>query len=185
MAASKTSKSQIYHYFRDKEAVISAVIDARTKEVLGFQKTSLAKVETLADLRGWRDQIVAIKCAEGTVGGCPIGSLASELADRSDIAREVLAGSFEEWESYLCATLRSMQKHGELNGAEDAATLATGVIAALQGGLLMAQTKRSTRPLEAALDMALGYLSMQKRSGRDEKKRCTPKPSRVQQGIQP
>jgi TetR/AcrR family transcriptional regulator, transcriptional repressor for nem operon len=32
-------------------------------------------------------------------------------------------------------------------------------VSALQGGLLLAQTTRSTRPLELALDMALDHVS--------------------------
>jgi hypothetical protein len=43
--------------------------------------------------------------------------------------------------------------------------LATGIVTALQGGLLMAQTMRTTRPLEIALDMALEHLSQQTFSG--------------------
>jgi hypothetical protein len=37
-------------------------------------------------------------------------------------------------------------------------TLTTGVIAALQGGYLLAQTARDTKPMEIALDMALAHV---------------------------
>jgi hypothetical protein len=36
--------------------------------------------------------------------------------------------------------------------------LATAIMAALQGGLLLAQTTRSARPLELALDMAIDHV---------------------------
>lgn len=38
------------------------------------------------------------------------------------------------------------------------------MMSALQGGLLMAQTMRSARPVELALNMALGHVSAYRRN---------------------
>jgi hypothetical protein len=51
-----------------------------------------------------------------------------------------------------------MQDSGRLRADVDAADLATGLIAALQGGYLLAQTARDVRPMEVALDMALDHV---------------------------
>ena len=99
MEASSTSKSQLYHYFADKDALMRAVIECQTGRVMGFQAARLQGVDSLAGLRRWRDAIVRINKAAGGVGGCPLGSLASELADRSESARALLAHGFELWES--------------------------------------------------------------------------------------
>jgi hypothetical protein len=48
-----------------------------------------------------------------------------------------------------------LRDNGELAVDADPAALATGLMAALQGGLLLAQTTRDTTQLESALDMAL------------------------------
>jgi hypothetical protein len=48
-----------------------------------------------------------------------------------------------------------MQEAGELRPDADPGVLATGLMAALQGGLLLAQAERSADSLEIALDMAL------------------------------
>lgn len=161
MAASGTSKSQIYHYFTDREALICAVVEAQSEGVLDFQSSCLGEIRSLEGLHAWRDMIVEITRARGGIGGCPIGSLASELADRSETARLALARSFERWQSHLAEVLKAMQRHGELSPAADVPELATGIVAALQGGLLLAQTARSTRPLEIALDMALAHVARQ------------------------
>lgn len=158
MEASKTSKSQIYHYFADKEALMCAVVKAQSDRVLGFQATCLSGIESVEDLRQWRNQIVKLNRATRGVGGCPIGSLASALADRSEAARELLAGSFRRWEAQLAAGLEAMQNRGTLSPRAQPADLATAIVSALQGGLLLAQTTRSTRPLELALDMALDHV---------------------------
>lgn len=159
MQASRTSKSQIYHYFVDKQALMCAVVKIQSERVLGFQATCLAAVQSLEDLRQWRNEVVKLNRASHGVGGCPIGSLASALADRSEDARELLAKSFRRWESHLVAGLKAMQDRGTLSSRVHAEDLATAIISALQGGLLLAQTMRSTRPLELALDMALAHVS--------------------------
>ncbi|MGH8229266.1 MAG: TetR/AcrR family transcriptional regulator [Steroidobacteraceae bacterium] len=159
METSRTSKSQIYHYFADKDALMCAVVEAQSDHVLGFQAFCLSSVNSLEGLRQWRDQIVKLNRATHGLGGCPIGSLASALADRSEEARRLLVKSFERWETYLAASLKTMQDHGVLSPHMHPGDLATAIVSALQGGLLLAQTTRSTRPLELALDMALGHIS--------------------------
>jgi len=158
MAASGTSKSQLYHYFADRDALMCAVVEAQASRVIGIQESCLSAVRSLGDLRTWRDGIVAASRERGGAGGCPIGSLASELAEQSEDARARLAESFRRWESCLAASFETMRQSGTLDGQAEPAGLATAVIAALQGGLLLAQTSRATRPLELALDMALDHV---------------------------
>jgi AcrR family transcriptional regulator len=159
MELSRTSKSQIYHYFADKNALMCAVVKAQSDHVLGSQASCLSGVKSLEELRQWRNQLVGLNRATHGVGGCPIGSLASALADRSEDARKLLAKSFRRWESHLAAGLKAMQDHGTLSPRARPDDLATAIVSALQGGLLLAQTTRSTRPLELALDMALDHIS--------------------------
>lgn len=159
MEASRTSKSQIYHYFADKNALMCAVVKAQADRVLGFQAACLAGVDSLEGLRQWRNQVVRLNRTTHGIGGCPIGSLASALADQSEEARELLVKSFQRWESHLATGLKAMQDHGVLNPQVCPGDLATAIVSALQGGLLLAQTTRSTRPLELALDMALEHIS--------------------------
>ncbi|MBU6449754.1 MAG: TetR/AcrR family transcriptional regulator [Rhodospirillales bacterium] len=159
MAASGTSKSQIYHYFKDRDALMEAVVGAQSSAVLSFQEGCLSKVRTIADLRAWRDKIVEIHRLRRGAGGCPIGSLASELADRSETSRHALAQSFVQWEAHVAAALEAIKRDRGVPQEIDVSALAVAIVAALQGGLLMTQTARTTRPLEAALDMALEQVS--------------------------
>lgn len=165
MAASQTSKSQLYHYFADKDALMCAVVEARADKVIDFQESCLKNVQSLADLRKWRDMVVKLNRTRGGVGGCPIGSLASELSDRSEAARALLAESFQIWESHLTVAFDAMVGRGELDAAVNRKALATAVMGALQGGLLLAQTMRSTKPLELSLDMALSHVERHATTG--------------------
>ena len=157
--ASRTGKSQFYSHFANKDALMLAVVTAQSERVLGFQTFRLSGVDSLESLRQWRDQIVSLFQATRGIGGCLIGSLASALADRSEETREVLAKGFQRWESDVLTALKAMQDNGILRQSAHLEDLATAVVSALQGGLLLAQTTRSTRPLELALDMALEHIS--------------------------
>jgi TetR/AcrR family transcriptional repressor of nem operon len=158
LAASATSKSQLYHYFADKDELVLAVIQRQTECVLAAQESHLRKLKSLRGLRRWRDAVVEVSRENNCAGGCPVGSLVSELAESSR-PRSLLAGSFARWEAYLVAGFTAIYAHTKRKPRVDLPDLATAVLAALQGGLLLAQTTRSTRPLELALDMAIDHVA--------------------------
>lgn len=158
MAATGTSKSQLYHYFADKEALVLEVIRSQLAKIIAGQETQLRDLRSWDALHRWRDHVVEATRATGGVGGCPLGSLSSELADRSESARRVLAGCFAEWEAYLFDGFTAMRADGELSADADPQLLATAVMAALQGGLLLSQANHGVQPLELALDMALSHV---------------------------
>jgi TetR/AcrR family transcriptional repressor of nem operon len=159
MAATGTSKSQLYHYFANKNALICEVVKTQLAQVIAAQQPNLDDVSSWEGLQRWGDHVVSMVRATRGAGGCPLGSLVGELAEQSDSARNELAKSFAEWQSYLSAGMAVMRENGELSADADPAELALGVMSALQGGLLLAQTMRSARPVELALDMALGHIA--------------------------
>jgi TetR/AcrR family transcriptional repressor of nem operon len=158
MAASGVSKSQLYHYFADKDALVLEVIAKQTERVLAAQRPHLEALDSLPALKAWRDAIVRLnKAAQGR--GCPLGSLASELANDSEPARKRLAGSFSVWRDRIENGLAKMQKRGELSASADPHDLALALLSAVQGGLLLAKTTHSSRPLKVAIDMAIDHVA--------------------------
>lgn len=87
--------------------------------------------------------------------GCELGSLASELTDQDEGTRAALAQQFANWEELLAAGLARMRRKGVLRAEADPSVLATSIMAALQGGYLLAQVTHDAAPMEVALDMAL------------------------------
>jgi TetR/AcrR family transcriptional regulator, transcriptional repressor for nem operon len=154
-AEAGVSSSQIYHYFADKEALVRAVVDYRAQTVVGeTHEPMLAAIEGIDGLRAWRDTI-SIQEDAGCQGGCPLGSLGSELAELDHVARHDVAAGCSRWEAAIRACLQGMRDRGQLVPAADPGQLATAMLAALQGGLLLAQIERSVRPLAAALDVMI------------------------------
>jgi AcrR family transcriptional regulator len=151
-AAAGASASQLYHYFPSKNDLVRAVIQYQEQGVVGAQEQALAHLDTLDGLRAWADAVVDVQRQMHCRGGCPIGSLGSELAETDPEARFEVAASFERWAGAIRDGLRSMQAAGRLSAAASPDDLAVALLAALQGGFLLGQVQRSIRPLRTALD---------------------------------
>ena len=154
-AAAGVSGSQVYHYFEDKQALVRAVIEYQTDAVLDTQSPHLDHLDSLPSLRAWRDLLVEHQRSLECRGGCPIGTLGAEVAEIDDVARLAVARGFRRWEARIRDGLQTMYARGELPAGVDPNDLALATLAALQGGLLLAQVQRDTRPLEVALDAML------------------------------
>jgi TetR/AcrR family transcriptional regulator, transcriptional repressor for nem operon len=152
------SASQMYHYFTDKNDLIRAVIAHQTDGILAAQRPVLDELDTFAALERWRDLLIDMQEKRHCVGGCPIGSIAAELADDDPHARADLAAGFERWEAPIRAGLARMRARGDLRPDTDTDALALALLVALQGGLLLTQTRRNTAPLRAGLDTVLAHI---------------------------
>jgi TetR/AcrR family transcriptional regulator, transcriptional repressor for nem operon len=157
-AASGTSKSQLYNHFADKDALVRAVAELWAARVLAREEAHLSRLNSFNGLVRWRNALVQRNAAQDGAYGCVLGSMATEVSDHDDKARGTLSAAFQRWEQLLADGLRRMQDSGRLRADTDADALATGLIAALQGGYLLAQSARDAQPMELALGMALDHV---------------------------
>ena len=155
IAASGTGKGQLYHYFASKRDLVLAVIDRQIELILAAQEPVLGTVTTRADLRRWADLLVSLNADSDSPARCPLGALAVELAEDDPLARDALREGFVRWRGEIAAAMRRVQSDGELRAGADPDALAEGMLAAYQGGLVLAQAHGTIAPLRAALDLAL------------------------------
>ena len=157
--AGGVSKSQLYHYFEDKDALVRDVIALQADRILAAQSPPIDEINSMDALRRWAKTVEDLHRATGG-GGCPLGSLASELAHRSDAARILLQEGFIAWTDRLTRGFERMKSRGGLDADASPRELAVAVVAAVEGGLLLAKTARSPAPLKRALDMAVCYVAL-------------------------
>src|ERR1700729_1685794 len=157
-AAAGVSASQIYHYFADKRSLTRAVIEHQTDTIVGIQETLLVHLDDVDALRAWAEMIVAFQRNGGYRGGCPLGTLANELAENDTDAREDLAAGYRRWQQVIHAGLATMQDRRELLPDTDTDRLATALLTTLQGGLLLTKTLRDNEPLETALHIMIDHI---------------------------
>jgi TetR/AcrR family transcriptional repressor of nem operon len=153
--ASGTSKSQLYSHFVDKESLVQKVISLQAHELLERQRQRLERLSSIRGLELWRDDMVRRNALHNGAHGCELGSFASELAGQDEAARLSLSDHFSTWQGLLTAGFARMIDEGVLRPDADPEVLATGLMAALQGGYLLAQTARDVTPMQIALDMAV------------------------------
>jgi AcrR family transcriptional regulator len=151
------SKSQLYHYFSDKGDLVRAVVARRAGETVDCQGPMLAELDSFADIRRWFDWMISENEEQGCPG-CPLGTLASELADCDEAARLDLTAGFDTWMGYVIEGLTLIQARGELVTGADPRRLAAAVFASVQGGLLLSKTYKDPRYLRDALDAAYTHL---------------------------
>lgn len=160
VVASNVSKSQMYRHFADKQALVRAVIELVGDRRIAEQRDSLSRVKSFAGLRRWRDAVVENNSKQAGRYGCALGSLANEVADHDAVARQQLQELFAAWEELFEELLQRFQRTGLIPADADVPQLATGFLAAVQGGYLLAQTAGDVAPMRSAIDIAVGHLQL-------------------------
>ena len=151
-------RSQLYHYFGGRDGLLRAVVDTTTNAVLSAQNGLLDQLDSFAAIDRWFAGLVALQEARGAAGGCPIGSLVGQLAERDEQTRDALVRGFERWEGPLIEGLGRMRARGELRADASVDALADVTMAAIQGGLLLTQVRRDPDQLRRALTGARAVL---------------------------
>ncbi len=154
--AAEVSGSQLYHYFPDKNELVQAVIDYQADTIVKQNRQALGSPKGVA---AWRRMVVTgVRSTRGK-GGCALGSLGGQLAENDPEARALIAAGFDRWAAAISDGLRSLHTDWKLPSDIDPDDLATTLLATLQGGLLLAQVQRSTRPFETAVDTLLALVA--------------------------
>lgn len=165
-ARAPASRSQLYHYFDDKNDLLRAVAEATNATVLDGQRDLFAGLGSWDGLLRWVNTLVALQHERGGRGGCPIANLLGQLGERDDDIRAVLASGFDRWEGHIRAGLATMVEGGELLPDTNVEWLAMSTLASLQGGLVLSQARRDPEALRRALEGALALIATHRPAGR-------------------
>ena len=154
LAAAGAGKSQLYHYFRGRDELVAAAVGLRCAQVLAGLTQALGTVSSLAELE---QTLTAFAAGYEQMGlpGCPIGSLAAEVAERNEDARRRTAAAFDAWERLFADALERMRDKGELRADASPAVLATALLASIEGGMVLSQARKDPGSLRIAVEAGL------------------------------
>ncbi|NIP60371.1 MAG: TetR family transcriptional regulator [Gemmatimonadetes bacterium] len=155
---SGTGKGQFYHYFDGKAELIREVLHHQIGREFDRDRRFLERLDSWEGIEAWFDRIVESQVRTGFLGGCPIGSIAAEMADQDDELRLELTEAFDLKKAWLLEGLNAMKERGELAADADPEELADFALATIQGGLILATTRKDEGPLRRALTEALRHL---------------------------
>jgi TetR/AcrR family transcriptional regulator, transcriptional repressor for nem operon len=157
LAAAGAGKGQFYHYFRSRDELAAAAVGFRCAQVLAGLTEALGSVSSLAGLEQALAGFIA-GFEQSGMPGCPIGTLAAEVAGRNEDARVQAAAGFDAWERLLAEALERMRRREELRAGADPAALATGLLAAIEGGMVLSQARRDMASLRVAVEAGLSQV---------------------------
>jgi TetR/AcrR family transcriptional regulator, transcriptional repressor for nem operon len=156
--AAGVSGSQLSHYFPDKESLVRAALAWRAESMMGLRDDPpRGPLDNMAALRAWADTY--LENPDVVAGGCSFGSLAAEVLKSDLDLRDAIAEGFARWRAQFRDAFIAMRNRGQLRPDADPDQLATALMAAFQGGLLLTQAARDVQPLREALDAALTYVA--------------------------
>jgi AcrR family transcriptional regulator len=156
LAAAGASKSQLYHYFADRDALVAAAVARRCTQVQEALTRLFAGLDSLTELERQLDGFVVIY--EQSLAGCPIGRIAAEVAGRHEGAQRQVETAFAAWQELFADLFTRLRARSDLRSDADPAVLATALLAALEGGQLLSQTRKDSTSLRVAIAAALGYI---------------------------
>ena len=157
LAAAGAGKGQFYHYFRGRDELAAAAVGFRCAQVVAGLTEALGGISSLAGLEQALAGFMAGFELQG-MPGCPIGTLSTEVAGRNEEARAAAAAGFDAWEDLLAGALERMRGRGELRADADTAVLATGLLAAIEGGMVLSQARRDMASLRVAVGAGLAQV---------------------------
>ncbi|WP_043673485.1 TetR/AcrR family transcriptional regulator [Streptomyces xylophagus] len=157
MARTRTSKSQLFHYFpAGKDELLLAVAQFEADQVLEDQQPYLSCLGSWEAWEQWRD--VVLKRYEAQGDWCPLGSLFLQVGRSTPGARAIVIELMRQWQESLAAGVRALQAAGRLPADVDAEARAGVLLAAIQGGVSVLLSTGRSDLLRIALDQGIADL---------------------------
>lgn len=157
----EANKGSFYHFFDSKESLMVSVIlerrqmppmfadgiplELRPTELLILMYDAMSAEVTMQHRRG------------GHVIGCPIGSMAAEMAAQSEPLRDATETALQRMIDTGAEVVKKAIAEGELGAEEDPRATACRLVAYLQGATLLAKAKNDPSVL---VELKPGYLQL-------------------------
>jgi TetR/AcrR family transcriptional repressor of nem operon len=147
-------KGSFYHFFNNKEAFGSALIE-RYAAYFARKLDRFLLDESQPPLRRLRNFVA--DAGDGMARfefrrGCLVGNLGQEIASLPDALRLQLSAVFADWEDRVAGCLEAAQAAGEITADADCRRLAYCFWIGWEGAVLRAKLEASSRPLEVFAD---------------------------------
>jgi TetR/AcrR family transcriptional repressor of lmrAB and yxaGH operons len=134
--------SQAHHFPGGKQQLAAEAVAIAGSAYQRMLRTALESSHPADAVRAWADLAASQLEASGWVDGCPVATVALEEAASSDTLAAACATALTGWRDALTEAIAA---HGA--AAPEAATLATLILAAMEGGLLLSRATRDPGPL--------------------------------------
>jgi TetR/AcrR family transcriptional repressor of nem operon len=146
MEATGLKKGGIYRHFSSKEELAAEAFDYTWEAAWNAR---LLHVDEKATGIERLKQLIAnfIEHRSPVAGGCPILNTAIDTDDGNPVLRAHVAKALRSWVSRLQVIVEQAQERGETRPGVDPKTVATLIVASLEGALMMSRLQRNDEAL--------------------------------------
>jgi AcrR family transcriptional regulator len=163
--AAELEKGGVYNHFPSKDALALAAFDYAAALVLDRIEDAASKHESgLARLHAILGVYRGVVTKPYLPGGCPILNTAVEADDTSPTLRARAKNALERWRRVILDAAERAAAAGELD-APDAQALASMMIAAIEGGVMLSRVYRDATHIERVATELERYLDTYRRTG--------------------
>jgi AcrR family transcriptional regulator len=156
--ASGTGKGQFYHYFKNKEGLIHAVMQCYLDDIENGTSQVNFDIDSWEGLQGWFERHLELQIMSEMTRACPIGAMASDVTERDELIRQDVALILDVMRRKLGNFFRKEKAAGRLAKEADEEALATFCLGAVQGGMLLGRIARASRPAAQVVSEALAHI---------------------------
>jgi TetR/AcrR family transcriptional repressor of nem operon len=157
MAATGLQKGGIYRHFSSKEELAAEAFDYTWEAAWNARLLHLdEKANGIEKLKQLIKNFVDHRSP--VPGGCPVLNTAVDADDGNPVLRAHAAKALRSWLSRLQAIVELARERGEAKPGSDSRTVASVIVASLEGALMMSRLQRSDEPLRTIQSHLSRYL---------------------------
>lgn len=150
--ATGVKKGNLYFHFPSKEALSTAVMEHVKRDAADFLRISLKGRTPGEKLSHYLDAVLAKHRKKQFVGGCLIGNTAIESGDANPHLAQIVKLIFDHWQATLANIISEAMASGEIRHGMAPEKLALHMIAAIEGGIMIARVSKDENDLKTCLD---------------------------------
>jgi len=157
MAATGLKKGGIYRHFASKEELAAEAFDYTWRAA---REARWLDVEEAGTGIGPLKQLIAnfVERKPAVVGGCPILNTAVDSDDGNPVLRARVQKALRWWIARVQSMVKRAAARGEIRQGVDAKAVATTIVAALEGGLMISRLERNDDALRRVQQHLNQYL---------------------------
>jgi TetR/AcrR family transcriptional regulator, transcriptional repressor for nem operon len=147
-------KGNLYFHFSSKDELCAAIIGEAAERYFNYLSKSITSDRPLGKISDILTAVLEYHRKRKFDGGCIFGNTALETSDTDEAYAEMVRGVFDRWVRILAGLLREAARRGELPAGIRPEPMARHIVAAMEGGIMMARLYKR----EAPLMECVGYL---------------------------
>jgi len=158
------TRPNLYYHFKNKEDLIYSLLDWVEDDYRkNVVEPSLHQPDPISGILNLVDNCFSIMRAHQWKGGCIMGNLAQELANVNEPIRQRISVFFEDLVQQVEKVLSQEQCRDFFVEHFDRARVSRGIIAMIQGSMLLGRASRCEDYLADCRELIRDYLTSQKR----------------------